>query len=152
MTQKFVITGLPRTRGAWLAAYFSQGDVLCYHEATLNFSDMDVEGYTHVGNSDSGYTICPDWVEELGDHKLVVVHRNPLVVTESLKKVGFGDLTEQMVRQADVLRKLEGLHIEFEEINPRLKEIQEYLEVPGYDESRATLFFNMRIQSLDWSK
>ncbi len=151
---KFVITGLPRTRGAWFAAYFTQGKTLCYHEATLNNSDMDVEGYDHVGNADSGYIICPEWQDALGDHKVVVIHRNAGSVAEALDALPyeFGEQEWALKMAARRLRAIEGLHIEFGEINPRLEEIHEYLGIPGYDAERAHLFFNLNIQSLDWSK
>ena len=153
-TNKFVITGLPRTRSAWFATYFTQGKTLCYHEATLNDHDTDIEGYDHVGNADSGYIICPEWIEQFGDHKVVVIHRDPAVVQKSLDAVPyeFGELLWVLKMAARRLKALDALHVNFDDINPRLEEIHDYLGVPGYDQERAQLFFDMNIQSKNWSK
>jgi|GEM_PF-5396726 len=35
MKRTFLVTGYPRTRGTWLAAYLSSGDTLCLHEPIL---------------------------------------------------------------------------------------------------------------------
>lgn len=147
---KFVITGLPRTRSAWFSAYLTQGDTYCHHEATFHNSSMDIPMFANVGNSDSGYVLCKDWVENLGEHKVVVVHRSVDDVQSSLDKIGQTDtrwLLEQMV---PVLESLDALHIDFEDINKRIKEVHTYLEIPGYDPYRAALYSKMNIQSQYW--
>ena len=55
----FFITGLPRSRTAWLANYFSTGDVFCWHEAMAGitckqdyWARLATTHYKHVGNSD----------------------------------------------------------------------------------------------------
>jgi len=38
MKRTFLVTGYPRTRGTWLAAFLSSGDTLCLHEPILMFN------------------------------------------------------------------------------------------------------------------
>lgn len=146
---KFVITGLPRTRSAWFSAYFTQGPSYCHHEATFHGSDMNVP-FEYQGNSDSGYILCPDWVEALGPHKLVVIHRSIDEVEKSLASIGQKDTRWLLEQMAPALESLDALHIDFKEINTRIKDIHDYLEVPGYHPYRAALYSKMNIQSQYW--
>jgi hypothetical protein len=58
----FFITGLPRSRTAWLANYFTNGDVFCYHDAFKDTVSVDKlaklldrgEQVRYFGDSDSG--------------------------------------------------------------------------------------------------
>lgn len=149
---RFVITGLPRSRTAWFSAYLSSGDVFCYHEAIRD--ERPLEGYPHTGTADCGYLLCPDWVESIGEHKLVVIHRNPANVVNSLKKMGIGNKEEYEALEslATALGHLNGLHICYDEINDRLEEMHDYLCLPNYDENRADMFKPLNIQTMNWSK
>ena len=111
---KFFITGLPRSRTAWLSTFFTGNNCFCYHEVLrisngfddaiqklLNRKEM------YVGNSDSS---LPIWMDKI-DH---ILHRSPIViversvdeVTSSLTKV-FGKY--DYTRPLDLT--LEGLEI-----------------------------------------
>ena len=136
-------------RSAWFAAYLTQGDVLCYHEAIHAEEDLQAVGYTHVGTADSGYILSPDWVEA-HDVKLVVIDRDVDDVVHSLKGIGQSDTRWLLEAMRPKLAELDALHVDFEDINERLKEIHDYLGLPGYDEERADLFCNLNIQSQDW--
>jgi len=144
-SNKFVITGLPRSRTAWFAAYLTQGDVLCYHEAFYN--NLPLEGAPYVGTADCGYAL-KDW--GIGEHKLVVIHREPESVASSMRAIGLEDRFGYLPVLAEKLYKLDGLHVDFNEINERLEEIHDYLGLPGYDKKRAELFSTMNIQSMEW--
>lgn len=57
----FLITALPRSRTAWLAAFFSGNDSFCYHEGTrwhrsikALVDHLESLPETYAGNSDSG--------------------------------------------------------------------------------------------------
>lgn len=61
MKRRFLVTGYPRSRGSWLAAFLSSGPTLCLHEPILRFNRQFVpmveyvESLPHanVGISDS---------------------------------------------------------------------------------------------------
>jgi len=142
---KFVITGLPRSRTAWFAAYLTCGDVMCYHEAIPNNNQLSA----NTGTADCGYALCPDWVESIGRHKLVIIHRDCKEVAESMARIGLPDTTGYLPDLDRKLQKLNGLHVDFEDIDMRLEEIHNYLDLP-YDKKRAELFSGMNIQSNRW--
>ena len=142
---KFVITGLPRSRTAWFAAYLTHGDVLCYHEAFYHHQQL--EGAYHVGTADCGYALR-DW--GIGKHGLVVIHRDYKDVAKSMRAIGLVDEIGYLPILAERLQELDGLHIEYSEIDDRIEEIHDYLGLPGYDKKRAELFSKMNIQSMEW--
>lgn len=140
---KFTITGFPRSRTAWFAGYFTNGPVICYHEAYFNHEDMDSEGYTHIGNSDSGHLFNK---EDTSDHRMVVVHRDIEQVRKSmlnLWKEDSGWLLQSMGRALD---NIKGLHIDFPDIDKRMEEIHKYLDIP-YNKERHALFTTLNIQA-----
>ena len=139
-------------RSAWFAAYFTEGHTYCHHEATFHNHSMDLPQFDHVGNADSGYVLRKDWVEAIGPHKIVIVHRPVEEVEASLRGIGQTDTRWLLDQMVPVLEQLDGLHIHFDEINTRLKDIHDYLELPGYDPWRASLFSKMNIQSKYWRK
>lgn len=139
---KFVITGLPRSRTAWFSAYFTYGDIICYHEAF--YHGIPLEGAKHVGNADCGYFV-KDW--DIGEHGLVIIHRDPEDVARSLYRIGLDEGIEYLPMVSERLYELDGLHVDYDDIDDRLEEIHDYLGLPGYDKKRAELFRNMNIQS-----
>jgi predicted nucleotidyltransferase len=147
---KFIITGMPRTRSAWFAAYFTEGRTYCHHEATFHNNSMEIPGFDHVGNSDSGYVISKDWVEENPVDKIVVIHRSIDDVERSLKSIGQTNVRWLLEQMEPALQGLNALHVDFNDINKRIKDIHDYLELPGYDPYRAALFSKMNIQSQYW--
>ena len=145
---RFVITGLPRSRTAWFSAYLTSGDVFCHHEAIPK--NISLTGYPYVGTADCGYILCPDWVNSIGEHKLIIIHRDVNEVMASMKKIGLEDEIGYLPMLAEKLYKLDGFHIEFNEINKALPQIHKYLGIPDYNEERALLFIDMNIQLQEW--
>lgn len=150
----FFITGLPRSRTSWFASFMSSGDVFCHHEA-LNGCKSKEEFYQKlnlpyriVGNSDCGLAYTD--FQKLNAPTLII-HRDKEEVVESLVKAGICDrsvinvLTDLELRLFD----LNGLHVPFNEIDSRIREIYHYLTGEFPDENRIRLFSNMRIQPID---
>lgn len=57
--QPFLVTGLPRTRTAWMSVFLTTGESICYHEPSMGMSDIteisavyDSSFYKYVGVSD----------------------------------------------------------------------------------------------------
>ena len=105
----FFITGLPRTRTAWLANFLTYGDKsLCYHEA---FADGDIEtvfGMTkcdYIGNSDCGNTYFLSSIRTLYPNAVHVLIKRPAGEV----KVSLGKLLNEDVN--DTVDKLSA-HIE----------------------------------------
>jgi len=139
---RFVITGLPRSRSAWFAAYFSEGDSICVHEASLN--GWPDTSHPDQGTADCSYILLKEWFESIGEHKLIIIHRNIFEVEDSLKRIG--TLVSDLYGMAESLNALDGLHVNYNDINDRLEDIHGYLGLP-FDRTRAELFKTLNIQS-----
>lgn len=146
---KFIITGFPRTRSAWFAAYLTSGTTYCYHEATFTDEDLDLPGYENVGSSDSGYLLRPEWASRNMPDKTVIIHRDIDIVEASLKRIGVENTRMLLETMEPALEQLEGLHINFDEINDRIEDVHDYLQIE-YDPKRAELFAKMNIQEVNW--
>ena len=96
MTAKpFLITGLPRSRTAWLSVLCSTSDSICYHEPIGGIRDVsDIEAlyrsdfYKYVGISDSGLGFFLPWILENIKPRTLIVERDPLQVAASLAQLG----------------------------------------------------------------
>src|ERR1700733_452815 len=88
MPKYFIITGLPRSRTAWLAGLFSTGNVICFHEPINNFSSLkemkdylDSLPYEYVGISDSSIGYYEEfYTDNFSDAPIVVIDREEAVV------------------------------------------------------------------------
>lgn len=110
----FFITGLPRSRTAWLSVVFTIGDSFCFHEAlrfTRNGTEMlamfKQTGAKHVGNSDS---LLPFFYNDIAryfpDAPIVIIERDPKEVFESLERV-FGVKSQLIIDET--LVRLESI-------------------------------------------
>lgn len=101
-TKHFLITGLPRSRTAWLAALFCDGDVICYHEPILQtiteggkmdfqklFAIISETKLPFVGISDSSMPIrgaLDQYLTQYPDAPILIVMRDQVEAFESYKK------------------------------------------------------------------
>jgi hypothetical protein len=131
----FCITGLPRSRTAWFAAYFSAAGHYCTHEPK---TEIESEGI-----SDSFMVFLPF------EGRRVIIERNPDEVKESLTRE-FGlesDITSDLIDIAlEKMKALSGLRVKYEDINSRLQEIHEYCVDSDYNKELAEMFMNFNIQ------
>ena len=88
---KFFITGLPRSRTAWLASFFTGNNSFCYHEILRVSSGFDdaIRKLSHrkemyVGNSDSS---LPIWIDKI-DHIInqFIQFRRKILIKRSPKE------------------------------------------------------------------
>ena len=115
MPHKFLITGLPRSRTAWLAAILSTEKVLCWHEPINKFGSIgavrsmldNLEGYQAIGISDSSVGIEADfYMAYFYEHPIVIVNRKEDEVITSLVKF-LGITKSQSIKIVDTIS--EGL-------------------------------------------
>lgn len=98
MKKYFFITGLPRSRTAWISALFNtHEDVICLHEPINQFGSwetikdyMDSLPYKHVGVSDSTIAIHSYFFKEnFSNCPVIFVKRDENEVINSLKSFLF---------------------------------------------------------------
>lgn len=126
---QFIITGLPRSRTAWFAAYFTNCKMRCHHEP------LDVEETLFRGESvsDSSLGLHPELT--IG-YNVLVIERDPNEVLTSLANICGSQLAQTVVDSClPGLEKITGKRIKYGEINDRIEEIHEYLGVP-FDKER----------------
>jgi len=148
----FFITGLPRSRTAWIANFFSTGDVFCWHEAMAGITSkaqywerLSTERYTHVGNSD-----CTLYMGGLLPNcPLVIIERDVGEVDKALTKIGFAGCLKMLEESQAALDKMDGLRIPFYEINDRLEEIHQHCVDTPVDSMRAHRLTQQRVELLN---
>ena len=125
----FIITGLPRSRTAWFAAFMTALGAPCLHEASVLVDSKEeflglLENY---GVADTGIVFNPA-LKEL-ELPTVIIERDSLEVLCSLQELfpGQANLLKAYVEVHEhKLKKLDGLRIKFNEINEKAKEVFKY--------------------------
>ena len=91
----FLITGLPRSRTAWLSVLCSTGQAICYHEPIGGMRDIsDIEAlyksefYKFVGISDSTLGFFLPWILKNVKPRTVIIERDMKEVMQSLFEIG----------------------------------------------------------------
>ena len=151
MPKNFYITGLPRSRTAWLSVFLTHGNAFCHHEAMNGChsiedyqAKMSLSGYDFVGNSDCGLFLSP----ELINGPLIIIERDIDEVLHSLVKLFPGyDLRSYISGIRDQIQQLNGLRIPYNQLNDRLDEIWKYCIGEGYDRFYAENLKKMNIQT-----
>jgi hypothetical protein len=92
----FLITGLPRSRTAWLSVLMSTGPAICYHDILGQVSDIEdlprlfqSDFYKHVGIADCGFGFFLGRILDTIKPRTLIVDRDPAEVAQSLHKLGF---------------------------------------------------------------
>lgn len=81
----FFVTGLARSRTAWIANFLTSGKTICLHDALIGCGSVEelrdkmaAQPFPNVGNSDSGLAlIWPKLLQQFPDAKTVFVWRDP---------------------------------------------------------------------------
>ena len=138
----FVITGYPRLRSGWFAAYLSDYDgVRCYHEALYFNQSLDAEdnkGYTHVGNADCGMALIPAAIPK--QSRVLIIERSKKEVLASLKSLN-GLYMEDVLSVAETgiaaIKETFDYHmsVPYEHIDEQMENIHTFLGIP-YDKAK----------------
>lgn len=159
----FFITGLPRSRTAWLSNLFTYKDCYCFHELAKfgkNFHELrDVflnRGEGYIGTADPS---LPFYYEDIApmfpNNKLVIIERDLEEVIKSLS--GFWMPDEQIkelvektyIGLQNLKDKFNPLVIKYEDID-KLETIEQlwYYCVPGitFDKQRFDMLEQFRIE------
>ncbi len=159
----FFIAGLPRSRTAWFAAYLSaHPSVKCFHEGLKGCREPEdffrkMQPYSpsvKIGNSDSGLPLMD--IETYFPDAPVVVIRRPMTDSfhSTLDALGVTNPTNAMLdmfaRLNERLCQMNGLHVDYEEIDERMPLIHAHLDIP-YRKGRHDTFRKLHIETTDLS-
>lgn len=154
----YFITGLPRSKTAWLANFLSYDNSLCFHDALAICDSIDQlalrlrnSSCFNVGHSDPANLLFEDRLRELFPAaRWVVVDRPAQESIDSYAATFSVDLSER-VRSLTVVkdRIKNALHVPFEAVESRAMEIAEFV-APGFRCPRARwdmlANFNVQLQ------
>jgi hypothetical protein len=159
----FFITGLPRSRTAWLAAFLSaHHDVWCWHEGLKgchskaqfvekmrpSWAGMPAE--STIGNADSVLPLT-NFQRLFPGAATVIIHRSLGDVYASTKRL-FGPLPDESRELLDEthvkMQSLEGFHVEFENLDVLMPSICSHIGIE-YRQDIHMLFKDFNIQTLD---
>lgn len=144
----FAITGLGRCRTAWFAAFLSDGHTACAHEfaphceTPADFARAIVPGKVS-GVADTMIWLC----DPIPAKRVLVIHRDHRAA-EAFQQRVFG-VKQDLSGMAERLRAVPGLHVEFDEIDLRIREIVHFLTGREMDEDRFNLFAPLKIEVLN---
>lgn len=163
--QPFFITGYPRSRTAWMAAWLTTDRSLCFHDGILGCSSLTQfaarlrTGLEFTGDSDSGLTLWyPElrkmfpgarWVliERDASEACAAVHKAfPELGSEEQKRAAF----ERVGPVLEELRKDCQLHVRFEnldDVNTAAGVWNTCLPGMVFDERRWRLFNGLKVEA-----
>lgn len=145
MKPKFFITGLPRSRTAWLAVYFNCLGQRCLHDGFKNSGVGIMENYD--GNVDSGLMLT-NYELIYPDAKVVIIERPLRDVANSIQRMGLVWPTDAMlINHQRQLNLMKGLRVKFHEIDRRLEEITTYCGV-DYDVNVSIMMRQMHVEKI----
>lgn len=146
----FFVIGLPRSRTAWLANFLTYDDHFCSHEGINGCRSIE-EFTTKLGSDgDSGTSMMVfDMNTLFPDAPIVIIERNVKHAIEyAQKEFGFYE-PDIFYRAKEKLDKIDGLRIQYDDIDNRLPEIWDHLIGKGFDKRRADMLVKFNIQISD---
>lgn len=163
MSQKVFVTGLPRSRTAWLANWLSWGESICLHDAFQHapsfeaFCDtLNALPYQVVGHSDpANVFVWRKLQETYPGAKWIVIERDFEAVYVSCKRTFGWTSREPLWRMADRLEELRAavqpIVLDFNAFNLG-PQASRYLGLP-WSSVRATQLAHMQVQvESNWLK
>ena len=132
----FFITGLPRSRTAWFAAFMTASGYPCLHEGINNCETFEEykNKVSYASDSNTGFFVVPNPYPK---RPLLIIHRK-----------GRMDGVEGMSHASLRLKAMSGLHVEFEEIDDRIAEIFNYLTNDNIDMDIFNMFKSFNITTM----
>lgn len=140
----FVITGLPRIRSGWFAAYLSDYEgVRCYHEALYfnqSLEEADNKGFSHVGTADCGMAMLPACIPKQA--RVLIIERareDVLASLNDLNTLFFDDVLDQaeIGMQAIVETFDHHMSVAYDRIDEKMEDIHTFLGIPYSKEKHA---------------
>jgi hypothetical protein len=147
----FLILGLPRSRTAWLANFMTYDGHYCSHEGLdgcESLYEYKSKFYPFSGDSNTGLALL-HFEPMFKDFKVVVIDNEIDEAVKFSSRYYQYDATEIMTRLKIRLDSIEGLHINFNDINDRLAEIWMHVSKQPFDEHRADMLKDFNVQIMD---
>jgi len=147
----FAITGLPRSRTAWMAAYFTTGSTHCWHEWSANVNEPADFAKARVPNRICGVSDTAIWLlgDDLPKHvrRMAIIHR-PVADCEASLRARFG-VSVDLSGIDERLRELPGLHVHYHDLSKveTMRSGWEYCTQTPFQPERYELFRTLHIET-----
>lgn len=151
----YFILGLPRSRTTWLAAFLSNDSTLCYHEKSLEFSNLeDLKTFVmkeDCGISDTALILHWQWIKSnIPGAKIVVIDRPYEDAVSSVEAMGIsvGSMMEHISKRIEVIKKDTSIPVvRFSSLNKKevVERLCNYIGIP-FNEEKFVEFSEMMIQ------
>lgn len=161
----FFITGLPRSRTAWISNLFSHRNSYCYHELIRHADSIKEMAQllkqrpeTFVGTCDSTFPFYADqMIQEIPACKIVIVEREPHEVFDSLLEAfgrehatQLGELVDMTLEAIEVLKKrYHTTSIPFEEMNDHATVMMMWESLVGRDTFDMERFHHLNMFNME---
>jgi hypothetical protein len=134
----FYITGLPRSRTAWFAAFMTASGFPCYHEAVIGCKSLKEYQEKVANHSDS--TTGLGILDKADDRPTLAITGRVERATEfaGCDKSWMEELEQTQVSMA-------GMAVHFDEVDDRIEDIFKFLTGQDIDWSVYELFRNLTI-------
>ncbi len=145
MAIDFMLLAAPRSGTTWAANWLTTDQTICVHDPLLKWTRdelMTLESPRRLGVACTGLALFPDWVNAHPARKVIL--RRPLEeVDQSLLEIG---MTPCSAQWQGVLDKIEGVHVDWQEMFVRPQAIFEYLLDLPFDPERWALLREFNVQ------
>jgi hypothetical protein len=142
----YFVIALPRSRTAWLSVFLD-----CYHEGFNNCNTFK-EYKNKIKNSGDCSTslLLFDMKKLFPNSRVVIIHNTIDSAVDFYREIYRKDTTDLLRLMKKRLFSLDGLHIEFDDIDNRLEEIWKYLKDEPFDKARTDRLklLNVKIKSM----
>jgi hypothetical protein len=152
----FAVLSLPRSRTAWLSAFFNSANLNCEHEliAKSNSFDEAIEKMNQgIGSVDTGQIfIINDIQERVKNLNVIIIERDKEDVKNSFRKLNIGNVDSFIERQSELLAEEKKSYPSFnyEDIDDRIEEI--WTIVSGgleFPKEKYEIYKNYKIEIAD---
>lgn len=143
----FFVTGLPRTRTAWMAAFLSQ-DRICFHEGFNGcHSLLEYKNKLGIDKGDSGTALMlMDMNKVFPNSPILCIHGDVKRSTQYMYDT-YGIYDVDYMNYLEMrLNDIKGMHVNLNDIDIRLPEICEYLLNKKCDYQRIEIFKRLKIE------
>lgn len=145
MTIQFMVLGAPRSATTWTSNWLTTDTTLCLHDPLwrIAYQDLDaVASEKKLGIACTGIALFPEWVNAHPARK-IVLHRDFAEIDKSLEAIG---LTACSQAWEGVLQKIDGVHLNWQDLFERPKAIYEYLLDKPFDADRHAALREINMQ------
>ena len=144
----FFVAGLPRSRTAWLANFLSYDSFFCFHEGINGCRSMNeykMKLGTSYGDSCTGLMIL-DIEKHFPKAPIVIIESDPMKSAKYAEKTYGINNPDYFYKLKDSLDQMNGLRVQYEEIDDNLEKIWRYLHGTAYNEERGNMLMKLNIQ------